>query len=234
MTRSSRIGLAAALLLSGITFAMAQNGPPTGGYPPARWNPNFYGHYGYSHYPRYYGYYRVYPTVPGYWDYYQTSAPGRGNDEEFNSLSAALCFRCARLGTSQDFLFLVTFWASGDGALARPENPQGASNATAVSRMTVRFIPILAATIMIGPSLAYGSPTCMTESEVLAKFPKATHLYMRQKCWSDSAVAPVHPPRPPPRAAVPAPSARRALAVAPESVNSGTDAGAQCQYSPCE
>jgi hypothetical protein len=79
MTRSSRIGLAAALLLSGITFAMAQNGPPTGGYPPARWNPNFYGHYGYSHYHRYYP---VYPTVPGYWDYYQTSAPGRGNDEE--------------------------------------------------------------------------------------------------------------------------------------------------------
>jgi hypothetical protein len=39
-------------------------------------------HYGYSHYTRYYGYYPVYPTVPGYWDYYQTSAPGRGNDEE--------------------------------------------------------------------------------------------------------------------------------------------------------
>ena len=92
MTRSARIGLAAAVLLGGVTFAMAQNGPATGGYPPARWNPNFYGHYGYAYYPRYYGYYPVYPryygyypvypAVPGYWDYYQTSAPGRGNDEE--------------------------------------------------------------------------------------------------------------------------------------------------------
>jgi Protein of unknown function (DUF1236) len=56
MTRSARIGLAMALLLGGTTIAMAQNGPPTGGYPPARWNSNFYSHYGYSHYPRYYGY----------------------------------------------------------------------------------------------------------------------------------------------------------------------------------
>src|SRR5689334_24330507 len=100
--------------------------------------------------------------------------------------------------------------------------------------MTVRFIQILVVTMMIGPSLAYGSPTCMTESEALAKFPKATHLYMRQNCWSDSAVAPVHSPRPPPRAVVPAPSARRALAVAPKTVNSGADAGAQCRVSPCE
>jgi hypothetical protein len=82
MTRSARICAAVALLLAGTTLAVAQNGPPTGGYPPARWNPNFYSHYGYSHYPRYYGYYPVYPTVPGYWDYYQTSAPGRGTDEE--------------------------------------------------------------------------------------------------------------------------------------------------------
>jgi hypothetical protein len=75
MTRSARIGLVAALLLGGATFAMAQNGPATGGYPPARWNPNFYGygygygyhhhyyhsHYGYHHpyyHHRYYGYYR--------------------------------------------------------------------------------------------------------------------------------------------------------------------------------
>jgi hypothetical protein len=35
MTRSARIGLAAALLLGGATFATAQNGPATGGYPPA-------------------------------------------------------------------------------------------------------------------------------------------------------------------------------------------------------
>jgi hypothetical protein len=55
MTRSARIGLAAALLLGGATFAMAQNGPATGGYPPARWNPNL--SYGYHNYyyaqPRY-------------------------------------------------------------------------------------------------------------------------------------------------------------------------------------
>jgi hypothetical protein len=53
MTRSARIGLAAALLLGGATVAMAQNGPATGGYPPARWNPNFYGYYGYYALSRY-------------------------------------------------------------------------------------------------------------------------------------------------------------------------------------
>jgi hypothetical protein len=100
--------------------------------------------------------------------------------------------------------------------------------------MTARTILTPAVAIMIGPSLAFGSAACMTESEALAKFPKATHLYMRQNCWSNSAVAPVHSPRPPPHAAVPAPSARPALAVAPETVNSGTDAGVQCQYLPCE
>src|SRR6516165_7348858 len=94
MTRIALIGVAAALLLGGATIAMAQNGPPTGGYPPARWNPNLYGHYGYHHryyayypsyygyYPSYYGYYPSYPTVAGYWDYYRTAWPGRGNDEE--------------------------------------------------------------------------------------------------------------------------------------------------------
>jgi hypothetical protein len=80
MTRSARIGLAAALLVGGATMAMAQNGPPTGGYPPARWNPNFYGHYGYHH--RYYAYYPRYYPVAGYWDYYRTDWPGRGNNEE--------------------------------------------------------------------------------------------------------------------------------------------------------
>jgi len=60
MTRLTRIGLAAALLLGGATFAMAQNGPPTGGYPAARWNPNLYGHYHHPYHPyhRYHGYYR--------------------------------------------------------------------------------------------------------------------------------------------------------------------------------
>jgi hypothetical protein len=106
--------------------------------------------------------------------------------------------------------------------------------------MTVRIISILAAAITIGPSLANGSPACMTESEARAKFPKATHLYMREHCWSDSAVAPVHSRRQPSHAAAPAPSplpalaAMPALSPRPEIVNTGTDAGAQCQYSPCE
>ncbi|HEV2714441.1 MAG TPA: hypothetical protein VGU64_04200 [Terriglobales bacterium] len=57
MRRSARIGFAAAFLLAGVTVAIAQNGPATGGYPPARWNPNLsHGYYGYSGYygrPRY-------------------------------------------------------------------------------------------------------------------------------------------------------------------------------------
>ena len=81
MIRSPRIGLAAALLVGGATIAMAQNGPLTGGYPPATKNPNLYGYYGGYHH-RYYAYYPSYPTVAGYWDYYRTSGPGRGNDEE--------------------------------------------------------------------------------------------------------------------------------------------------------
>jgi hypothetical protein len=92
MTRSARIGLAAALLLGGAAFAMAQNGPATGGYPQARWNPNFYGYYGhYNNYARPYAPYVLrYPVplygymggVASYWDYYRTAWPGRGNDEE--------------------------------------------------------------------------------------------------------------------------------------------------------
>ena len=42
MTRSARIGLAAILLLGGVTFAMAQYDPPTGTNP--------YGYYGYNNY----------------------------------------------------------------------------------------------------------------------------------------------------------------------------------------
>jgi hypothetical protein len=93
--------------------------------------------------------------------------------------------------------------------------------------MTVRIILNLAVAIMIGPSLAFGSPACMTESEALAKFPKATHLYMRQHCWSDGAVAPVRSPRPA-LSAAPVPAPRPKIAI------SGANAGAQCQYSPCE
>jgi len=106
----------------------------------------------------------------------------------------------------------------------------------------VRITAIIAVAITIGPSLGYGSRACMTQSEARAKFPKATHLYMHgsEHCWNDSALAPVHLPQHPASAAVPAPVARPALAVAPvpspgpETVNNGIDAGAQCQYSPCE
>jgi hypothetical protein len=86
-----------------------------------------------------------------------------------------------------------------------------------VLAMTVRIILIFAVAIMIGPSLAFGSPACMTESEALAKFPKATHLYVRQHCWSDSAVAPVRSPRPA-LSAAPVPAPR------PKIVISGADA----------
>jgi hypothetical protein len=101
----------------------------------------------------------------------------------------------------------------------------------------VRISLIIAIAIVIGPSLAYGSPGCMTQSEARAKFPKADLFYMRgsERCWD--AGTRVHSPR---RSARPAPSARPALAVAPmpssatKIVNSGIDARAQCQYSPCE
>jgi len=49
ITRSARIGVAAALLLGGVMLAMAQNSAATGGYPSARKNPNPYRYYyGYS------------------------------------------------------------------------------------------------------------------------------------------------------------------------------------------
>jgi hypothetical protein len=117
--------------------------------------------------------------------------------------------------------------------------------------MTVRITPILAVAIMIGSSLAYGSPACMTEGEARAKFPKA-HLIWRgaNHCWTFAAA----PVRHPPRTAVPAPSPRPLLAAAPVpfprpeidvGIDAGVidagvidagviDAGAQCRYSPCE
>ena len=62
---SARIGLAAALLLGGATFALAQIGPPTGGYPPARLHPNlYYGYYNYYYAPPYYA--PFYSLAPHY------------------------------------------------------------------------------------------------------------------------------------------------------------------------
>jgi hypothetical protein len=129
--------------------------------------------------------------------------------------------------------------------------------------MTIRIVPILAVAIIIGPSLAYGAPACMTESEARAKFPKAHLIWLgTNHCWT-FGVAPMHSrrpvlaaepvpfPRPEPAAepvpsprtvlaAEPVPSPRPVLAVEPvpsprpEIVNSNIDAGAQCRYSPCE
>jgi len=153
--------------------------------------------------------------------------------------------------------------------------------------MTIRIVPILAVAIIIGPSLAYGAPACMTESEARAKFPKAHLIWLgTNHCWT-FGVAPVHSRRPvlaadpvpsprpvlaadpvpsprPEPAAEPVPSPRPVLAAEPvpsprpepaaepalsprpvlaaepvpsprpEIVNSEVDAGAQCQYSPCE
>jgi hypothetical protein len=65
MKKSARIGLAAALLLGGATFALAQIGPPTGGYPPARLHSNlYYGYYNYYYAPPYYA--PFYSLVPHY------------------------------------------------------------------------------------------------------------------------------------------------------------------------
>ena len=76
------IALAAALIMGGTTFAMAQNGPATGGYPPAAKNPNLgYGYYDYYPGPAqpYYGTPYSYGGYsydnPGY-TYGYTGAPG--------------------------------------------------------------------------------------------------------------------------------------------------------------
>jgi hypothetical protein len=74
MKQIARIALATALLMAGATFAMAQNGPPSGGYPPAGKKPSLYGYYDYYAGPRYapsfYGAPYYYPDYnyyyPGY------------------------------------------------------------------------------------------------------------------------------------------------------------------------
>jgi hypothetical protein len=98
--------------------------------------------------------------------------------------------------------------------------------------MTIRTILILAIAIMIGPSWAHASPTCMTASEARAKFPKA-HLYWygSERCWNVGAgyglralaAVPVPLPRPAPTAAPM--SSPRPASTAEES---------ECRYSPCE
>ena len=116
--------------------------------------------------------------------------------------------------------------------------------------MTVRIISILAVAITIGPSLAYGSPACMTEIEARAKFPKSHLIWVGNHCWklgtvpehSRPSLAAEHVPSPRPvLAAAPPPTPRPVLmgepvpSSRPEINSGGIDiTGAQCQYSPCE
>ena len=63
--------------------------------------------------------------------------------------------------------------------------------------MTIRIIPILAVAIMIGASLANGSPACMGESEARAKFPKAHLIWLgTNHCWTFGVAAAELSPRP--------------------------------------
>jgi hypothetical protein len=78
-----QIVLAIALILGGTTFALAQNGPATGDYPPAAKNPNLgYGYYDYygpgyvqPYYGTPYGYGGYSYYSPGY-TYGYAPAPG--------------------------------------------------------------------------------------------------------------------------------------------------------------
>ena len=80
--------------------------------------------------------------------------------------------------------------------------------------MTIRIVPILVVAIMIGPSLAYGAPACMTESGARAKFPKAHLIWLgTNHCWTFGAV-PVHSRRTV-LAAEPVPSPRPEPAASP-------------------
>ena len=56
--------------------------------------------------------------------------------------------------------------------------------------MTVRIISNLAVAITIGPSLAYGSPACMTESEARAKFPKSHLIWVGTNIAGNSGQCP--------------------------------------------
>jgi hypothetical protein len=108
--------------------------------------------------------------------------------------------------------------------------------------MTARFVLALALAIMIGGSLAYGSPACMTISEARAKFPKAHLVWVgTNHCWTFGTV-PVHSrpslaevPVPTPRpaiVAVPVPSEIAAVPSFRPEIDSGSVdvTGAQCQY----
>jgi hypothetical protein len=106
--------------------------------------------------------------------------------------------------------------------------------------MTIRIIPILAIAIIIGASLANGSPACMTESEARAKFPKAHLVWLGSNhCWIFGVVRVHSPTRVLAAQRVPSP---RAVLDEKERVPSSRPAvidvtGAQCRYSdaiPCE
>jgi hypothetical protein len=101
--------------------------------------------------------------------------------------------------------------------------------------MTARII--LAGASMIAPSLANGSPACMTISEARAKFPKAHLVWVgTNHCWTFGTVSAHSRPS---LAEVPVPSPRPESAAVPSS-RPGIDSGGidvtrtQCQYPPCE
>src|SRR3974377_2167829 len=98
-----------------------------------------------------------------------------------------------------------------------------------------RIMLIPAVAIMIGPSLAFGSSACMTESEARAKFPKAHLVWIgTNHCWTFGTV---HVHSQPSLAAEPVSSTRPVLTVEPvpssrPEINSGGTAAprARCQY----
>ena len=106
--------------------------------------------------------------------------------------------------------------------------------------MTIRIIPILAIAIIIGASLANGSPACMTEREARAKFPKAHLVWLGSNhCWVFGVVR-VHSPTPVLAArTVPSPrplldEKQRVPSSRPEIIDV---TGAQCRYPdeiPCD
>src|SRR5262249_21067447 len=103
--------------------------------------------------------------------------------------------------------------------------------------MTTRIMLLSAVAIMIGSSMAYGSPACMTKSEAQKKFPKA-HLYFHshgsERCWDGRkaqdiralAAVPRGSPRPTPK-----PSPRQQTL---EPTSRPEEAGPPCRFLPCE
>src|SRR5262249_43709244 len=102
--------------------------------------------------------------------------------------------------------------------------------------MTPRTLLFSAVAIMIGPSLAYGSPACMTKSEAKAKFPKAAHLYFHrhgsERCWDGRKAQDIRALAAVPRASTrptPKPSPRQQTL---EPTSRPEEAGPPCRFLP--